>query len=105
MTAVKQQTNSKKVVGRPFKKGQSGNPAGRPKNEHSIPNILRELSAKINEYDPDKKQTILEGICAKATLDALGGDKAARDWVADRMEGKSVERIQTQEVNDELEIK
>ncbi len=74
-----------------FAKGNNANPKGRPKTQFSIPEILRKLSDQISEYDPELKQTILEGICAKALQQALGGDKDARRWVADRMEGKAVE--------------
>lgn len=87
-----------------WKPGQSGNPKGRTPNTKMIPAILRDISAEINGLDPEKKQTILEGICAKAILQALEGDKPARDWVSDRMEGKAQEHIHSYE-HDAEEVK
>ena len=87
---------------KPFKKGKSGNPKGRPKKEVCIPDILHKLLSK--PCTQDKKKTNLEKICLVAIEQATSGDKDARNWVADRTEGKAVERVLKQEVKDEIVI-
>ena len=88
---------------KPAKKGEVRNPNGRPKKEFCIPEILRRLANEPSRYDPDNK-TRLERICLKAIEQAEGGDKDARAWVADRMEGKAIDRIITREADAELII-
>lgn len=86
----------------PWKKGQSGNPKGRPPKKLCIPDILRKI---LNEPSPvNKKATVLDEICRKAAQQAMAGDKDARNWIADRTEGKALERIKTYDEIDELVI-
>ena len=100
--AVKQQSNSKKrVPGKPFKKGQSGNPNGRPKKEFNIPDILRKLADEPSEKQ--KKITRLEQVCLKALEQAQNGDKDARQWIANRMEGMAKQSIDMK-VNQNVKI-
>ena len=91
---VKQQQSNGKllggVTGKGFKPGKSGNPKGRPRTEYCVPDILREFGKNI---DPLTKKTYYEAMCAKAWKLAASGDRAARDWVTDRTEGKALERI------------
>ena len=91
---VKQQESNGKLVGgvtgKGFKPGQSGNPNGRPRKEFCVPDILREIGKDI---DPLTKKTYYEAMCAKAWKLAAKGDKAARDCVTDRTEGRALERI------------
>ena len=77
---------------------------GRPKKEFCIPDILSKLANEPSAFDPEGKKTRLERICEKALSQAEGGDKYARDWISDRMEGKAVERVVKQKVKDELII-
>ena len=94
--AENQKKNRKRPLnGKPFPKGVSGNPKGRPKKDFCIPDILRKLSS---EKDDETKRTKLELICIRAIDDAIGGDNNARAWVADRMEGKALERVINQEL-------
>lgn len=100
ITAPKQQ-NKKKVPGRPFPKGVSGNPAGRPKGSVSIigrirqiwedepeefetyvrmairdPNLRREL---IHQIDGKPKERIeMSGALKFGNLDELDNDELAR---------------------------
>ena len=105
MGADKQQMNSKKKVpGTPFKKGKSGNPNGRPKKGHAIADILNDLLKQKCVLDAEKRKTNIEMILEKTILQALGGDKDARNFIADRTEGKALERIKNYEGIDELEI-
>lgn len=101
---TKQREKSNKNL-KPFKPGQSGNPKGRPKKEFSIANILESMLNNPDPFDPEQKRTALEAICKKAIALAIGGDKDARNWVADRFEGKALERVLKQKSNDILEIK
>jgi hypothetical protein len=67
----------------PFKPGVSGNPNGRPPKEKSIAGRIR---AALSEDDWIE-------IIAKATEQAKAGDKAARDFLLDRTEGKPNQSI------------
>ena len=88
----------------PFKKGQSGNPKGRPKKEHCIADILNDILKQKSVLDPEKKKTNLQIILEKCVLQAMGGDRDARNFIADRTEGKALERIKNYDGIDELEI-
>ena len=84
-----------KVVGRPFKPGQSGNPQGRPKKELTIPAILAQIG---NEPMPDdEKITLYEAMCRKAWEQAIAGDRWARAWIADRTEGTPKQTVHIQQ--------
>jgi predicted ArsR family transcriptional regulator len=88
--AEKQRGNSKKkVVGRPFKPGQSGNPKGRPKKGFAISERIR---ASVTDED-------WEEIIAKAKEQAKDGDKSARDFLVDRTEGKAPQTITQKNIN------
>ena len=54
LTAQKQQ---KRIIGKPFEKGQSGNPAGRPPGSISI---TTEIKKKLDEVPDGQKKTYLE---------------------------------------------
>ena len=66
-----------------FKKGQSGNPNGRPKAGKSFAERIRET---LSDED-------WEAIINKAKDQARDGDKSARDFLADRTEGKPNQKI------------
>ena len=88
----------------PIKPGVSGNPKGRPKKEFCIPDILRRMSKDKTKLDPEKKITRLEWVCDTAFTQAEGGDPTARAWIADRMEGKAIDRIISRDGDMELII-
>ena len=74
-----------------WKPGESGNPNGRPRKQFCIPDILRKI---LSEPHPeDELKTWLETICYTAVMQAAKGDKDARAWIADRVEGKALERV------------
>ena len=85
----KQQDNSeKKVIGKPFKPGVSGNPNGRPKKGYAIADII---AAKLEGIDDESKKSNLETIISKITDKALEGDLQAFDRLMDRTVGKAVQ--------------
>lgn len=57
MEELKEQTNSSKPW--LYKKGQSGNPAGRPKGSKSIKTYLQE---KFNNMSEEEREDFLEGM-------------------------------------------
>ena len=78
-----------------WKKGVSGNPNGRPPAEKSIAGRIR---AALSEDD-------WTAIIAKATEQAMAGDKAARDFLLDRTEGKPNQKIDiTEHDPDEVRV-
>ena len=97
-------TKSKTGLKPPWKPGESGNPKGRPKKEFCIPDILRRMGSEPSKLDPEKKITRLEWMCNTAWTLAEGGDPVSRAWVADRMEGKAIDRIISRDGDAELTI-
>lgn len=75
---------------KPFKKGESGNPGGRPKWKQ-ITEMLRN----------PKYQDKLEQITDLVYEMALKGDFKAINFIADRLEGKPSQRFEVSPKNDE----
>ena len=98
-TTVKQRGNSGNL--RPFKKGQSGNPNGRPKKINTIPDILRKIGDEEGTADGKSK---LDVIMNKVFQFALEGKPWAVQFIADRTEGKALERIEQKIQKDEVVI-
>lgn len=74
---------------KPFKKGQSGNPNGRPKK---IPE-LRELLANVLGDEKDGK-TAAEAILMALRAKAVKGDVRAAELLLDRAYGKAKQEIE-----------
>jgi hypothetical protein len=77
--------------GRPFQKGKSGNPRGRPRNVSSLTVLLREKIAQICEYD--KQQRTWQEMIVLATLRlAMEGNSSALREVWERLGAPSPEQ-------------
>ena len=101
--AEKQRKSSKKKMprGKPFPKGVSGNPAGRPTLENTFSDTVREMLAATeidvtftNGQGESKNLKVTSdknmhyGIGAALIIEALGGDSRAAGMLIDRIEGK-----------------
>ena len=69
-----------------FKKGQSGNPAGRPRTERE--ERYYEIAVSAVTFDQWRK------IVQKAARQAELGDSTARKWLADYLMGTPVQRLE-----------
>jgi len=82
-----------------FKKGQSGNPNGRPKGSTSIASLIKKIgSEEISQGNPYDK---LEFIMRKVFDFAVQGESWAVHFIADRLEGKPKQVVGIQDVSDE----
>ena len=72
-----------------FRKGQSGNPGGRPKQRK----FRETLSLALSETDPQTGQPKLRRIADNLVDAAMKGESWAIKEVADRTDGKAVQAI------------
>ena len=100
--AVKQGKNSDKkkndnLVKYQWKKGQSGNPKGRPKSGFALNEYITDLA----NVELEDKKTMLEAVVAKVYEEALDGNMTAINFLADRILGKPSQSIGIKDVSDE----
>jgi len=77
----------------PYKKGESGNPNGRPKGQRNYATIYRAALEKIAEAN-DKTPEEIEEMMEQAGLKkALAGDFAFQKDIKDRLHGKADQHI------------
>jgi len=67
----------------PFRKGQSGNPAGRPKG---TPNKRGIMAGVLDEISAEKGIDVKQAIIKKLVDSALGGDHQSIKLILDRLE-------------------
>lgn len=72
-----------------FKAGVSGNPDGRPPNKQSIPDLLRYIGSEEGSAEGLSK---LEVVLRKVFGYAVEGKAWAVQFIADRTEGRAIER-------------
>ena len=101
--AVKQQKNSDKkknnhLVKHQWKKGQSGNPNGRPKSGFALNEYITELA---NIPVGRSKKTMLESVVSKVYEEALNGNMTAVNFLADRILGRPNQSIGIKDTTDE----
>ena len=97
---------------KPFKPGQSGNPAGRPKGGKNLSRILQEIvdgnaatifgKDKIPSSMHDK--TVGELLMLKLVALGIKDDRMAIGDVIDRLEGKPLQTQKTQVEYTEVEV-
>lgn len=75
---------------KPFKKGVSGNPAGRPIGSCSLTTLLKE---HLQQIDKRGKRRYDELLIQAITKRALKGDMRAVELIFDRTEGRTTETI------------
>jgi len=92
--------NFKKEVGEGsrWKKGQSGNPAGRPKGRRNTKNILQDIFDTLQKGEhPIKNEEctlpVIEWMCLVQIASALNGDLSAFKALVERVEGQSIQNI------------
>ena len=99
--AVKQQKNSDKknkhLVKHQCKKGQSGNPNGRPKSGFALNEYITDLA----NVELEDKKTMLEAVVGKVYEEALDGNMTAISFLADRVLGKASQSIAVRDATDE----
>lgn len=80
-----------------YKKGQSGNPNGRPKGSVSI---VEGIKRKLLEIEPINRKTYLELFLSKLFLKAIkeGNEKLMMD-IIDRVDGKALQRVEGKMMN------
>lgn len=82
----------------PFKKGQSGNPGGRPKQKQ----FRTALQMELNAAGDDAKA--LRSIARKLLDKAEDGDLQAIREIADRLDGKPVQGIEGGDPTNPIQI-
>jgi len=80
---------------KPFKPGQSGNPAGRPIKALTITSLLRD---KLDQIDPKTRETYAQGI-VKAMLAQACKDPQVLKELLNRCEGKVTDTVDIQGTN------
>jgi hypothetical protein len=94
--SVKQRKN--RIPATAFKPGQSGNPKGRPKSGSTIADVLRDIGQQ-KKNGKTKLQIVLDKVMEMA----MRGYMPAIEFIADRTEGKALERVLTRDADrDEL---
>lgn len=76
-----------RVIGRPWKKGQSGNPRGRPPNPLCLTSRLKEMLGEVCPHDKQKR-TWLEVIVEKTLKLAREGNPVVIKEILERVDGK-----------------
>ena len=84
-----------------WKKGQSGNPNGRPKKDFALNEHIRAFA----NLEDDEKKTMLESVVEKVYEEALSGNMQAITFLADRILGKPTQALNVKaESNEPIQV-
>ncbi len=89
-TSIKEHRNKGKVWGKPFQKGQSGHPGGKPPG---VPGLAATLKRLIIKKHPDQRKSYAEVLVRRVLKDAEGGDINAMNLVWKYAEGLPVAKL------------
>ena len=78
-----------------WQKGQSGNPAGRPRKEDCITSLLKEQLVEPKPQDPDKR-TWAQCVVDALLQSAVAGNVKAAGLILERTEGKIKDTFQVE---------
>ena len=83
----------------PFKKGQSGNPGGRPKSAVSVTAHIRAKLAKYAKLPDGRRVKRIDALAEKIIEQALAGDTQMIKLVWERVDGKVADRLKIEDRN------
>ena len=86
--------STKKVIGRPFQKGQSGNPGGRPKGARDRRTVIWEALKVIAKEKKASPEEIEELIQMTGINLALRGNFSYYDAITDGLYGKQTQPLE-----------
>lgn len=88
-----------------YKKGQSGNPKGRPKKGETLAEMFRDALAEPVKETAEGRYTRLHKIIDKVVTKAEAGDQQAIEYALARGFGKLIDRIESANVNKQYDFK
>ena len=87
----------------PFKPGESGNPAGRPKGRRDYATVYKEALMKLAELNGKTPDELEVELLTNAIINARKGDYRFYKDVVDRMYGSAQQNIDVMSAGDKLE--
>jgi len=78
---------------KPFKKGQSGNPNGRPKGQKNYKTLYKEALLKIAESKGKTADEIEQDLATAGIMHAIKGNFSFYKDVMDRIHGKAEDNV------------
>ncbi len=102
---ISDENENNNVIGRPFEKGISGNPKGRPRKEKTFSDtaikllsssnieIKYEINGKKKHINLTSSENIYCGLVSALIVQGLKGDVRAIKELIDRTEGKAVQKL------------
>lgn len=85
----------KRPRGKPFQKGQSGNPAGRPPKDVCLTSLVKEYLDEVPEGETDGK-TWGQRVALAMVKGAASGNAPLTKELFERVDGKVVERVEAE---------